>query len=234
LFCYALATIGLFFVAVGVALSIISNLGTSPLSAPAYVLSGQMGLTVGNWTIVVNMTFMLIQMAVLGKKFKAKYLLQIIATVIFGYLIDFSIWAFDWVSATTLFSRILLIVLACFVTALGVSIEVISKGWMLSAELAQYAISETFKLPFENVKIAFDSSMLVVALVLAVILYHNPFGFGEYQGVVKALFGQSEGIVIGTGTIMMAVLAGLFMKITDPLVDRMFDKLFGWIVYRKN
>ena len=69
---YGLATIGLFLVAIGVAVSIISNLGTSPLSCPSYVMNGVWGLTVGNWTIIINCLYIFVQLAVLRSKFKLK------------------------------------------------------------------------------------------------------------------------------------------------------------------
>ncbi|MBP5538434.1 MAG: hypothetical protein J6X69_01160, partial [Bacteroidales bacterium] len=51
---YAVATVGLIFVALGVALSIISNLGTAPLSCPAYVLNLRWpALSVGTFTLLV-------------------------------------------------------------------------------------------------------------------------------------------------------------------------------------
>ena len=86
---YGLATVGLVFVALGVALSIISNLGTAPLSCPAYVLNLQWPvLSVGTFTLLVNMTYLFIQWALLRKDFEARYLMQIVASALFGYLID--------------------------------------------------------------------------------------------------------------------------------------------------
>ena len=52
---YGIATVGLVLVALGVALSIISNLGTAPLSCPAYVLNLRIpALSVGTFTLLVN------------------------------------------------------------------------------------------------------------------------------------------------------------------------------------
>ena len=94
---YTVATVGLVFVALGVALSIISNLGTAPLSCPAYVLNLQWPvLSVGTFTLLVNTSLMFIQLAVLRRDFKWKHLMQIPASALFGYLIDASLWALSW------------------------------------------------------------------------------------------------------------------------------------------
>ena len=61
---YSVATVGLIFVALGVALSIISNLGTAPLSCPAYVLNLRWpALSVGTFTLLVNTSLIIIQLA---------------------------------------------------------------------------------------------------------------------------------------------------------------------------
>ncbi len=79
---YAIATIGLFFVAIGVALSIKSNLGIAPISAPPYVMDlwggfkiGGHALTIGEYTIIMHMIFILLQIVLLRKDFKLEHLM---------------------------------------------------------------------------------------------------------------------------------------------------------------
>ncbi len=127
---YAVATVGLVFVAFGVALSIISNLGTAPLSCPSYVLNLKWPvLSVGTFTVLVNMVYMLVQIAVLRKEFQARHLMQIVASAVFGYLIDGCMWALSWLHPAGFAARIGLTVLAAVVTAFGVSIEVAADAW---------------------------------------------------------------------------------------------------------
>jgi len=228
---YLIASVGLLFVALGVALSIMSNLGTSPLSCPSYVMEGIWGLTVGNWTIVINMFYLLIQVAILRKKFKAQYLMQIVATVIFGYMIDLSMICLQWLHPITIFSRVILILLSCVITAMGTSIEVIARAWMLSAEMTVFAISETIHKKFNYIKIAMDSSLVVISALLAYFMYGNPFGFGPYDGIFNILLGWTPGIVIGLGTLIMAFLIGWLMKFTDPIADKIMDKIIDRIIY---
>jgi len=233
LFRYTFGTIGLFLVALGVALSIISNLGTSPLSCPAYVVTGTFGLTVGNWTILINMIYMVIQLVVLRKRFHLRYLMQIPASIVFGYLIDFSLLIFQWLHPASFTSRILLIIASCAISAFGISIEVIARGWMLSAELAVYAISSTIHKPFGTIKVIMDSSLVVISALIAFLMYNNPFGAGEYQGIIPMLTGQMANVVIGLGTLMMALLIGWMMKFTDPIIDKMMDKLIDITILKK-
>ena len=61
--------LGLTIMAFGVAFSIKAALGTSPISSVPYVTSTISGLSVGTTTIIMNFMFVLIQIAILRKKY---------------------------------------------------------------------------------------------------------------------------------------------------------------------
>ena len=216
---YFVSTIGLFLVALGIALSIISNLGTSPLSCPAYILSLKFTPTVGEFTIIINMLLILIQLAVLRRSFKLKYLMQIPATLIFGYMIDFWVWVLGTVIPGTLVSRWLLVIAGSLISAVGVSLEVAAQAWMLSAEMTVYAFTKVCDKPFSTLKIIMDCLYVVIAGCLSYLLFGNVFGAGHVASLQDIVTAEAEGIVIGIGTVALAVLPGLCMKLTDPLVD---------------
>ena len=121
---YAVASVGLFMIAFAIALAIKSNLGTAPLSCMAYVLNLDMpGISVGTFTFLVNMLYILIQLAVLRRRFKAVHLMQVVASVLFGYMIDLSLWTLEWLEPAGFGIRLLLILAAAAVTALGTDID---------------------------------------------------------------------------------------------------------------
>ncbi|MBQ9659902.1 MAG: hypothetical protein IJV37_01375 [Bacteroidales bacterium] len=219
---YGVATVGLVFVAIGTALSIISNLGTAPLSCPAYVLNLKWPvLSVGTFTLLINIGYMLIQILLLRKDFQAKYLMQVVASALFGYLIDGSMWALSWLHPGSFAARLGLTALAALVTAFGVSIEVAANAWMLSAEMTVAAVAKVTGRAFGPLKIAMDSLVVVVSAVLGWLFFANPFGSGAWTGPGDVLLARTPGIVIGIGTLLLAVLPGLMMRLTDPLVARL-------------
>ena len=61
--------LGLTIMAFGVVFSIKAALGTSPISSVPYVTSTISGLSVGTTTIIMNFMFVLIQIAILRKKY---------------------------------------------------------------------------------------------------------------------------------------------------------------------
>ena len=222
---YGVATIGLVFVALGVALSIISNLGTAPLSCPAYVLNLRFPvLSVGTFTLLVNTSYLFVQLALLRKDFKARYLTQVIASAVFGYMIDGCMWALSWLHPATFVARLGLTLLAALVTAFGVSVEVAADAWMLSAEMTVYAFSKVLRKPFGPVKIVMDTLIVVLSALLAWLFFSNPFGAGHVTSAADVLLARVPGIVIGLGTLLLAVLPGGMMHLTDPLVARLRGK----------
>ena len=62
---------GIFVIAFGVALSIRSNLGTTPISSVPYVYNIVFpAVTVGTFTILLNLLFVVLQIVLLRKNFK--------------------------------------------------------------------------------------------------------------------------------------------------------------------
>ena len=211
---YSIATLGLALVAVGVALSIKSNLGTAPVSCPPYVVNLIGGLTVGEYTIVMHFIFILLQLALLRKEFKAIDLMQIAAAFVFGFLTDAAIWAFSWVESATMAGRLILTAISVIITALGVSLEVIGNAWMLAGEMTDAAIAKVLRIQFRNAKIGFDMFLVIVSALIAYIAFHNPLGSpGHY--------------VIGIGTLISAFFTGYCMKFTDKMAAKMFGRLLS-------
>ena len=219
---YMVATVGLFMIAFAIALAIKSNLGTAPLSCMAYVLNLEFTcISVGAFTFLVNMVYILVQLAVLRRNFRLSHLMQVVASVVFGYLIDISLWMLEWLEPAGFGVRILLILAAAAITALGTSIEVAADAWMVSAEMTVAAFSSTFSKDFGKVKMAMDSTVVVLSALLALLFFGNPFGSGEFTGPGNVLLARTPGVVIGLGTLLMAFLPGYLMRFTDPLVARL-------------
>ena len=209
---YTVATFGLVLVAAGVALSILSDLGTAPISCPPYVISLWGGLTVGQYTAAMHFLFILLQITLLRKRFKAENLMQIAAAVVFGVLTDTAIWAFSWIVPANYISKAILMLLSCMITAAGISIEVRAKAWMLAGEMTVAAIAEVSGAKFRNVKIIFDCSLVAISAIISLALFGN-------------IFGKEDMIVIREGTLVSALLTGFLMKFIDPWTDRIFGKM---------
>ena len=207
---WLVATLGLVLVAFGVALSLKSNLGTAPVSCPPAVLNLQWtAISFGTFTWMMHLVFIILQMIMKRKLWDSHYLLQLAAAFVFGYLCDACIWLLKDVEITSYLMRMVFIVLTVILTAVGIRMEVIGNAWMLAGEKVVVVFSEVTGIKFSNAKIGEDVLLVLISAIFAWVCFGNPFGNGEH-------------VVIREGTLILAVFTGLCMKLTDPLVDRIF------------
>ena len=90
---YLLFIIGLFFSALGVAITKKGELGVSPISSAANVMSIRLPqLSLGYWLIIWNCVLILGQILLLRRKFQWIQLLQVPLSFLFGWFTDFGVW----------------------------------------------------------------------------------------------------------------------------------------------
>ena len=92
-----LFTVGLFIMSLGVAFSIISMLGTTPISSISYSLTLITNINIGMTTFIFNVALIFIQIIILRSRFRKKRLLQFINCVMFGYFTDLALYIVSFV-----------------------------------------------------------------------------------------------------------------------------------------
>ena len=212
---YGISTLGLIVVALGVGLSIKSNLGIAPLSCIPTVLALKFPhISIGTFTWGFNLLFIVAQAFILKKEFTWKHVLQVLPILIFGYLVDGAVWLFDALEtpATNYLVQILLCLGAVLLTAVGIRLEVVGQGWILPADNCLHIITERTGAKFGTVKVIMDVTLVAITVVLALVF------FGLFTG-------NGETVVIREGTLIQAILTGLCMKVTDPVVTKLFHPL---------
>ena len=109
---YILFIISLFISALGVAITKHGELGVSPISSVANVLSYQFPvLTMGSWLIVWNCVLIIGQILILRKKFELIQLLQVPLSFLFGYFTDFGMFLVSFIPADIYVVRLALVVI---------------------------------------------------------------------------------------------------------------------------
>ena len=191
--------IGLLIMTLGVAISVKSNLGVSPVSSIPYTITCVVGLEMGKATILFHAVLVLLQILLLRRAFQAKNLLQIFAGILFGYFTTFcnSLMVF-FPDPTNLIVR-LAMMLFWYVPA-----DIIP----LAGEGAMLAISRTIMKPFPTVKIAFDVTMVVISLITCLICLHS---LGS----------------VGIGTIAAAILVGMELRWITKKCGAQRDAILG-------
>lgn len=192
---YILFVISLFFAALGVAFTKHGELGVSPISSVANVMSYRFSsISLGTWLIIWNCVLIVGQIFILRRKFQYIQLLQIPLSFLFGWFTDLGMWIVSFISVNSYPMRIVMVLVGIVILGFGVSLSVIANVIMNSGEAFVKAVSDMLHREFGNVKIAFDVFCVIISLVLSLIF----FDF--------TIVGARE------GTIMSALLTGMVVK----------------------
>ncbi|AWI05709.1 YczE/YyaS/YitT family protein [Clostridium drakei] len=189
---------GLFFMGLGISLTSKSGLGTSPINSLPYVLSMIFPLTVGQFTFLLSILFFIVEIIVLRKDFPKEQYLQLFVGPCFGFFVDLGMSIFAFVNPDAYLVKILVLLSGCFLLALGVYLQVIANVIINPGEGVVKAISNKFTKKFGNIKIALDSTLCIIAIIISL------FTFGNIKGVRE-------------GTIICAVLVGNITKIYSAI-----------------
>ena len=198
---YAILIMGLFIMSFGVALSVISDLGTTPISCIPNVLKYAVPLSLGTITIIFNLLLILIQVIILKDEFQRKQWMQLVVTIIFGYFIDLALYILGPIQPSTYMEQWMLCVISCFIIALGVYFEVISQAIVLPGEGVSLAVRHVTHKEFGKIKTAFDTSNVIIGAALSLLFY------GEFQG-------------IGLGTIFAGIVVGYIVRFYRKIFER--------------
>jgi len=179
---------GLFFLTLGVSLSIQSGLGVSPVSSLAYALVLTSGLSIGVTTILANTLFIIIQV-ILNKRIDLKdFILQLIISFVFGFFMDATLFLIQLLPAPeSLVIRFMYLVISLFVVSAGLVGYFTAKLPLMPYDALTYVISERFNLKFSKAKITSDLLNVVVAAMLGLVFIQS-FGSIGIGTLVAAYF----------------------------------------------
>ena len=174
----------------GVAFITKASLGTSPISSVPYVLSFQFPLTLGQFTFLLNSLFLLLQIALLRRKFPPLQLLQLAATAVFSGFLDVSMALLSWLQPAGLAEKLVSLLAGCAVLALGIAIEVAPDILVVPGEGIVRAIALVSGKKFGSVKVAFDVALVLIAVALSLLFFHRLRGMGAGTVISALLVGR--------------------------------------------
>ena len=212
---YVVFIIGLYVNALGVAFVTKASLGTSPITSIPYVSSLNFKPSLGNFTIIMSIVLILLQILILRKDFKLEHALQIPVSFAFGYMIDFCMWSTPFINPQLYPVKILCLLTGCVILGFGVWMEVIADVVMLPGESFVRAIVLTWKTNFGTTKICFDVSMAVIAAVVSFVFA------GSLAGVRE-------------GTVIAALLVGFIARLLGKKFAFLKDMIFPESVSAEN
>lgn len=207
---YLLFVASLFINAFGIAFITKALLGTSPITSVTYVLSLFTPFTMGIWTILLNLLFVVLEPFLMTRKDLREdlrmYLLQIPIAFCFGLFIDFSMFMLFWLEPSAYVMKVTVLLVGCVILALGIALEVKANAAMMAGEYFVKTITRRFHGEFGYIKLGFDITLLTIACILSLVF------LSDIQGVRE-------------GTVVSALLVGPIVHFVSPAY-RIFDR---WI-----
>lgn len=180
-------TVGLFIMSLGVAFSINSTLGTTPISSISYALALVTNIDIGITTFLFNAALILIQFLILRSKFEKKRLLQLINCVMFGYFTDLALYLVSFVPfEPTIPFYILYLALSIFLIAFGIFVYMPANIAPLPGEGCVEAIAIVTNWRFSTIKIGFDATVVIIAFIMCALWYTNAFAAVSIGTVISA------------------------------------------------
>lgn len=199
--------LGLFIMAFGVSFSIVSTLGTTPISSIAYALVLITNIDIGITTFVFNAALILLQFLILRSGFHKKRLLQLINCIVFSYFNTLALAVVSQIpfDGSVLMMAVFLIV-SIFLIAFGIFVYMPANIAPLPGEGCVEAIAIVTGRRFSTVKILFDATMVTTALIMCWLWYASPFG------------------AVNIGTIISAFMVGFTLRQITNLYARITGK----------
>lgn len=186
---YLLLAIGLLITGIGVAFAKRSGLGVSPISSVANVASEKWTFfTIGTWLLIWNCLLIVLQAILLRREFGIKQILQIPLSFVFGWFTDFGVWLVSPIPNEPYAMKLVLVFLGIVVVGLGIALCVIANVIMNSGDAATKIISDKTGIVYGNVKVAFDVTCVVCAVLLSLALFDMRI-VGTREGtILSAIF----------------------------------------------
>ena len=203
--------IGLLILAFGVAFSVNSNLGVSPVNSLPYVISLVVEKKLGTCVTVVFISYILLQILILRKDFQWFNLAQILCSTLFGKFVDFAKMVVGDFAIPTYAGRLTMLAISIVLIAIGISMYMGVKLINMPMEGLTAAIaSKLSNAKFHNVKVAVDCVAVGTGIILSFVFLGGLFGIRE-------------------GTIISAMAIGKVIpyvnKVTLPMIQKFcFEK----------
>ena len=201
--------LGLIFISLATALMTVADFGLSMISAPPYLLHLKLSEYLPFFSFgMASYAFqavLLIVMILLVRRFRISYLFSFVTAVLYGLILDASLFFVSMIPTETIVVRIVLYILGVLVCSMGVALMFRSYISPAVFELFVKEVANHFKIPVSRFKTAYDCTSCVLSIILSFSFY----GFLHFEG-------------IHVGTVICALVNGTLIGIIGKWLDKRF------------
>lgn len=198
---YGLLFISIFIV--GTAITLITNagLGATAVTSLPFVISELWDVSFGFMTGLFNVLWVVFQMIIQRKKFPKIQILQFFVAFILGFSVDLSNYLLGFIQPQNYISQIVMLIIGCLIMGFGIFVQLEAKAVYNPAEGIVAVITENTNYTFGTIKTIFDSTLVILSIILGLIVA------GQVTGIRE-------------GTIISAVIIGPFTGMFQKLFNR--------------
>lgn len=212
--------IGMFGMALGVALISSSQFGYSMIAAPVYLIFAKLNLFSFGTVEYLFQGLLLFIMCLLVQRFYLRYLCSFVTAVIYGLLFDLMLFFVSFLPADLIAMRILCFILGEFCIGVAVVMFIHTDMAPEVYELFVKELVDRYHLDFGRTKLIYDCVLLLLSFVLSISL----FGFGVFSDFSFAALGKAvvDGYIlegIGVGTLISALINGPMISGIDRFLS---------------
>ena len=206
---FVLYLLGLFIIALGIAMAAKSDLGVTPTSSIPYAISQVTGWEFGLMTALFHFSMVVFQALLQRKRFPVKSLLQVPVGLLFGSFVTMATNLLDLLPTPgTMAMRVLIAVVSSGVIGWGIFFYLPANIVPLAPDAAMAAVAEACRKPTGPTKVVFDIANVIVALILCL--------------SVMGSLGS-----VGIGTVISALLLGTYLGFYNRRFGHLLDKFLN-------
>ena len=132
---YLTFLVGIFVMSVGIAMTVHSKIGTTPISSIPLLMSHVTAFTLGQYTVAINVVLLIAQIIILGRRFEPIQYLQLPAAFVFGAFCDLSVWLLRDLQPPDVYPwQLLYSAVGSLVLGVGVWLQVTPRVLMLAGD----------------------------------------------------------------------------------------------------
>lgn len=194
---------GILILGFGVILNTKTGLGVAAINSVPYSLSFMTDLTLGNWTTILYIVFVVFQI-IIYRKFDMKVILQIPFSYVMGALLDFYDNLITFIPIQ-MYQSLIMLVIAILMTGFGVYLVVSMNFIPNPPDGMVNALSYYLKKEFGQVKWIFDCCMMTITIVMTFVVMGKVIG-------------------VGIGTVISAIFVGRSIQMFSKICKKYMDK----------
>ncbi len=191
---------------IGASLGIKAAVGVGAWDALSQSVSTVIGMKIGTFSMLLNISCVVVQLLMLGKKFKPISILQVFVAILLGNVVNFMLYdVYANLVINSYFLNLAIYVVSVLIIVVGVANIMAMNFISFPLEGACLVVSDRYNLNFGKVRQWVDIIAIIIALVVAFVFKDN----------------YTVGVGTVIGMVMFGPLLDRIMNFVRPKLDKM-------------